>query len=90
MIFDDHTFLNMSLLGLYGILWVVKSFLFGDRRWEKRVPLWHLVIIALALASYWIAPFSICSRGYEAPPWVLGLAVFSFGLGVFFHFVSDL
>jgi protein-S-isoprenylcysteine O-methyltransferase Ste14 len=80
----------LALHGTYGILWVVKSRVYGDRHWEERTSLWYGLVIWGGLTLYWIAPWLLTSRGIEAPPWQLGLCVVLYSIGLFFHFVSDM
>jgi len=79
-----------ALHGTYGVLWVMKSTLFGDKTWEMRTPLWYGLVIWAALTLYWTAPYIICSRSLQMPmPW-LGLCIMTYIIGVFFHFASDM
>lgn len=80
----------LALHGTYGFLWVLKSRLFGDRQWERPIPLSFGFATWLVLSLYWIAPWMITSRGIEAPPWFLALAISVFAFGVFFHFAADM
>ena len=82
--------LYLATHGLYGILWVIKSMTFGDRNWEQRCGIGYGMVIWGGLSLYWIAPWLIASQGMEAPAWLQGLCVTSFGAGIFFHFVSDM
>jgi len=80
----------LGLHGSYGLLWVMKSAMFGDKQWEKPTTLVLGVGTWAVLSLYWIAPWMIVSRGIEAPPWFLGIAIATYAIGVFFHFVSDM
>jgi steroid 5-alpha reductase family enzyme len=42
------------------------------------------------LSLYWVAPWIITRQDVQAPAWLLGAAVFTFGVGVFLHFVADM
>ena len=89
--FNNSTMMVYTAIhGLYGLLWLAKSFMYPDLKWTAPSPLYFHFITAAVLGGYWLGPYSIASSSYEAPAWRLGLAVFMFGLGVFFHFVSDL
>ena len=79
-----------ALHGSYGLLWVLKSQVFPDKNWEQPVKLPYASVILLSLSLYWIAPLLICWLGVEAPAWLLGIAVFIYGTGVFWHFASDM
>jgi len=80
----------LALHGTYGILWVLKSRIFPDKQWETDRGLWFGLVIWAGLSLYWIAPYIITSRGVQAPPWLLGLAVCLDTLGVFLHYAADM
>ena len=48
------------------------------------------VMVWVVLAPFWISPWYIASKNYEAPAWLAGLAVGTFVAGMFYHFVSDM
>ena len=86
----------MGLHGTYGILWILKSVVFPDKSWEQKSSLIYGLFILSGLSLYWISPWIIVS-GYfnegvmvEVPLWVISLAIFLFGMGVFFHFSADM
>ncbi len=76
--------------GLYGLLWVLKSQVFPDKQWESSCGIGFGLVIWGSLSLYWLTPYLICSQAIEAPSWLLGLGVAMFGLGVFYHFASDI
>jgi protein-S-isoprenylcysteine O-methyltransferase Ste14 len=80
----------LGLHGSYGILWVLKSRIFGDRQWEKPSGWGYGLVIWTGLTLYWVAPWLITSQDLRAPAWLLGLSVFVYGIGVFLHFASDM
>lgn len=80
----------LALHGTYGWLWVLKSRIFPDKQWETDRGLGYGLIIWAGLSLYWIAPFLITSRGTQAPPWLLGLSVSLYTLGIFLHYAADL
>ena len=80
----------LALHGTYGILWVLKSRVFPDQQWERRVGLAFGLVSWGALALYWIAPWIITSQSVQAPPWFLGACVSLYAFGVFLHFASDM
>jgi len=88
----DHptAWVDFGLHGSYGLLWVLKSRIFGDRQWEQPTGWGYGLVIWAGLTLYWIAPWLITSRSVEAPPWLLGLCIFGYGVGVFLHFASDM
>jgi len=80
----------LALHGSYGILWVLKSRNFPDKNWEKLTSLAFGLLGMASLSLYLVAPWLLTSRGTQAPGWYLGLCVFLFIFGVFFHFASDM
>lgn len=82
--------LYLATHGTYGLMWVLKSRNFGDAQWESPATPGRALLIAVGLSAYWLAPWLIASRGVEAPPWLMGAAVSTWGLGVFLHFAADM
>jgi len=80
----------LGLHGTYGVLWVVKSRVFGDRNWERPATLFRGVLLVTGLLGYWAAPVLVCLADSAAPAWLLGLCTAVFGGGVFLHFASDM
>jgi steroid 5-alpha reductase family enzyme len=76
--------------GLYGLLWVIKSHTFPDRQWEQECSFGYGVYIWSGLSLYWITPYLICVYEITAPMWYQAGCVFLFGLGLFWHFTSDM
>jgi protein-S-isoprenylcysteine O-methyltransferase Ste14 len=77
--------------GTYGMLWVLKSRLgFGDAKWQGRKNMLTLIQTFFGLMLYWLPIYLISTNRTEAPAWVLGVSVMSFGLGVFWHFAADM
>ena len=86
----------LALHGSYGIMWVMKSMIFPDKSWEEETGFIYGVVILLGLSLYWISPWIIVS-GYFTdgqmiliPNWLISIVIFSFGIGVFLHFSSDM
>ena len=86
----------LGLHGTYGVLWVLKSMIFPDKSWERRTGLLYGIVILCGLSLYWISPWIIVSGYFNdeqmvvAPNWLISFTIFSFGLGVFLHFSSDM
>lgn len=80
----------LALHGTYGILWILKSQIFGDKQWEQPVTLMRGGMLVSGLSLYWISPLVITYYGVQAHPIQIAVAVAMFGFGVFFHFASDL
>jgi steroid 5-alpha reductase family enzyme len=80
----------LGLHGSYGLLWVLKSRFFGDKSWEQPCSIGFGLVIWGSLTLYWLTPWLIVSQELSAPAWLMGVAVAMYGLGVFFHFASDM
>ena len=88
---DTAAWIYLALHGTYGLMWVLKSRIFGDRQWERPTTLAYGLVILGGLGLYWVGPWLLIS-GRAQPPgsWWLALCVATFALGVFFHFTSDM
>jgi hypothetical protein len=87
---STDAYIYLAMHGTYSILWLLKDAIYADRRFEEKVPLWIGVpFIFVPLAGYYVAPYLLISSRVTVPPSVVGLALFSYILGVFFHYVSD-
>lgn len=80
----------LALHGTYGFLWVFKSLIFPDRKFEQQISLGFGLVIWASLSLYWITPFVLTSQGVQVPGWYMALCISIFGFGVFFHFVTDM
>ena len=94
---DSYTlWLYFGLHGCYGVLWILKSRMFGDKQWDQPCSLGRALYIWAGLSLYWVSPWLIVTEkglytnNGELPAWWLGCAVFVFGLGVFYHFAADM
>jgi len=88
---DNPTaWIYLALHGTYGILWALKSRIFGDKTWEQEITLLLGIALWAGLSFYWVAPWIVTSQAVQAPPWRTALCVSLFGFGVFFHFGSDM
>jgi steroid 5-alpha reductase family enzyme len=88
---ESHTaWVYLGLHGGYGVLWLLKSSIFPDKSWEEPTSLSYGLVVWFSLALYWVAPLIITYYNVVAPAWLLGLAVFVFAHGVFFHFAADM
>jgi protein-S-isoprenylcysteine O-methyltransferase Ste14 len=87
---NETAWVYLALHGTYGLLWLLKSNVFPDKQWEQPVP-WSMGLATWAfLTLYWVGPYVITSRDLHAAPWLLGLCVAMWGLGVCLHFASDM
>jgi steroid 5-alpha reductase family enzyme len=89
---ENHTaWLYVALHGSYGMLWVWKSRVFPDKRWERQVSWWFAIFGILGgLSLYWIAGWMIFHFDVQAPAWYHAIAVSIYAAGVFLHFSSDM
>lgn len=87
---NTTAWIYLALHGTYGIMWILKSMMFGDRQWEQPTGIAYGLVIWGSLSLYWVAPWIICSFPVHAPPWLLGVAVSIYSLGVFYHFAADM
>jgi protein-S-isoprenylcysteine O-methyltransferase Ste14 len=85
-----EAFVYLAIHGTYSLLWLVKQEVYPDRRFSQPQPLGiGLIFIFLPLAGYYIAPYLLISHHVTLPPYLFGLVVTLFTVGVFLHFVSD-
>jgi steroid 5-alpha reductase family enzyme len=82
--------LYLALHGVYGVLWVIKSRVFGDASWERPLTPRRGLKLVAGLAAYWAAPWLLMSSGREAPAAALGAWVALGVFGVFQHFAADM
>ena len=47
------------LHGSYGIMWVLKSYIFPDKTWESRVGITYALLILVGLILYWAPAYII-------------------------------
>lgn len=88
---NPAAWIYVAMHGSYGLLWVIKSALFPDKRWEKPTSLWFGVIgVWGGLSLYWIGGWMLMYFDVRPPAWFLGLSVLIYALGLFFHFGSDM
>ncbi len=81
----------LALHGTYGLLWVAKSYFFGDKQWEQPASLGYGLYVWAGLSLYWVGPFLIVSgRAHPPGPIFVAVAVSIYTVGVFLHFASDM
>jgi protein-S-isoprenylcysteine O-methyltransferase Ste14 len=87
---STEAFIYLSIHGTYSMLWLIKHALYPDRRFDEKKPvLIGVFFIFLPLAGYYIAPYLLISRHIALPPYLVGLALSLYSMGIFLHFVSD-
>lgn len=87
---NPTAWIYLALHGTYGLLWVLKSRIFGDKQWGQDTNIGYGLVIWGGLTLYWVAPWLIMSQGIQDPPWYLALCVSIYAFGVFFHFAADM
>jgi len=80
----------LALHGSYGMLWILKSYIFPDRQWESNCSLGYGLLIWFGLSLYWIAPYLIITCKPIIPNWYIACAIIIYIFGIFFHFTSDM
>ena len=85
-----EAFVYLAIHGTYTVLWLIKDRLFGDKRFEQKQSLWiGILFIFLPLAGYYAAPYLLISRHTVIHPYMFGLILCLYTLGIFLHYVSD-
>lgn len=88
---DPRMWLYFGMHGGYGFMWLLKSRTFPDKQWEQPVQLSYGVMTWAGLCLYWISPWLIVTdRAPAAPPWLLGVCVLMFTVGLVLHFAGDM
>ena len=87
---NPTAWIYLALHGSYGIMWILKSLIFPDKTWETKCTIWYGSYIWGGLTLYWISPFIIMSTSIYNSPIYLGILVFMFSMGIFFHYVADM
>ncbi|GAB4813074.1 hypothetical protein N2152v2_000120 [Parachlorella kessleri] len=81
----------LAMHGTYGLLWIMKGRMFGDKNWENPCGWGYgLGRIYPLLTLYWVAPWVITRNHVAPPPWWIAACVSLWGFGVFFHFAGDM
>lgn len=92
LIYDNFTvgpWVYLSLHGTYGILWLIKEYLYPDKGWEEEISPGMGIFTFIFLGLYWVAPWLLVSSG-NVPPLPLIAAAISLNiLGVFIVYTSD-
>lgn len=84
--FSTGMYLYLGLHGSYGMAWLFKDFVFGDKSFTRRASIGSLIVLSTALTLYWMVGWFIASgRGIQEPSYervkvclityLLGLAV---------------
>jgi len=87
---STEAFVYLSIHGTYSVLWLIKQSLYPDRRFDAQQPIWiGALFVFLPLAGYYAAPYLLISRHLILPPYLIGVVLAIYTIGVFLHYVSD-
>lgn len=88
---NPTAWIYLALHGAYGVLWVLKSVIFPDRRWEQQVSwLYGVVVVWGGLSLYWVGGWLVMALDVRAPGWYLAACIAIYTVGIFFHFGADM
>ena len=92
--FGVDAWVYCALHGSYGLIWLMKHLAFRDASWEVKVTIPSAIIAwGAVLAPYWIAPVlvvtDVLGERPPAPPWMLGLSIFLYAMGVSIMVAAD-
>ena len=87
---NTNIFIYLALHGSYGILWILKSYIYPDRQWESTCSIWYGLFIWMGLSLYWISPYIIITKNINSPNWYLAVCIMIYIIGIFLHFTSDM
>ena len=87
---NTNIFIYLALHGSYGILWILKSYIYPDRQWESKCSILYGLFIWMGLSLYWISPYIIITQNIQSPNWYLALCIMIYIIGLFLHFTSDM
>ena len=76
--------------GTYGVLWLLKSYMFPDPKWEERIPVRTALAVVGILGGFWYNPLALSRDNLKHTPTRIGLVTALWGMGVFMHFCSDM
>jgi steroid 5-alpha reductase family enzyme len=79
----------LALHGSYGLMWLIKSKLYPDPKWEEEVSVPLGIFTFFALGSYWIAPYLLISSKTAAHPALISACIVINLFGVLLHYTSD-
>jgi steroid 5-alpha reductase family enzyme len=87
---NQTAWVYLGLHGSYGIIWVLKSYFFPDKSWERTIHWLTGLGIWTALALYLLAPLLLIARDIQAAGWYTAICIAFFVIGVFLHVASDM
>lgn len=87
--FSIGPWVYLALHGTYGILWLLKNYIYPDKQWEEEVPWWKGVAGFTLLLLYWVAPFILVSSHSEPSGFLISSVIAINIFGIFLHYTSD-
>lgn len=89
-----YNWIYTGLHGGYGVIWVIKSMAFPDKRFQIRVPLVSAIVVSVVLTAYWYIawlalrspPSRLDSSDPERAFWAVLISV----IGIFTTFGADI
>lgn len=89
--FSLGMYLYLALHGSYGIVWLLKDWLFPDKTFESKATIGSLAIVTSLLIVYWSLPVFIAAGwGIQTPSYSrIALAVMVYAIGAVLMIGSD-
>ena len=81
----------LALHGSYGIIWLLKDWLFPDKTFENKATFGSLIIVTTLLIMYWSLPFFIAiGWGIQTPSYIrITLSIMIYSIGAVLMIGSD-
>ena len=85
-------FIYLSLHGMYGIIWIMKDYTFGDLTFQNKYSLGVVITTTIVLLAYWYNGYALMSGvGIQSPsPERICTALLVFMIGAIFMMGGDL
>jgi len=92
--FTYPTIVYTALHSSYGLIWIIKDTLLGDKSWEQKIGLPAVFFVAIVLTLYWVPYYILVSGQSETPIEQIGfdrlfIAILQFNIGVFLMIATD-
>lgn len=81
-----------GLHGSYGIVWIIKDSIAADPRFNQKLSLGSCIVYVLALAGYWVIPWTIAAGyGIQNPsPERIMISILMYAIGVVLMMTADI
>ncbi|HAC64779.1 MAG TPA: steroid 5-alpha reductase [Cyanothece sp. UBA12306] len=87
--FSNAAWVYLALHGSYGIMWLLKDWIYPDKSWDEEIPIFLGITTFFIVGLYWVAPFILISQGKECTPPLIAAAIATNLFGIFLHYVAD-